>query len=81
MSGSSTTRTEHHTGAGVRMRQILGLLLLIAVVALAVDNRDDVRVGWVIGDGTAPLAAVLLLAALAGAIIGWLLVHRPHRHS
>lgn len=63
------------------MRQILGLLLLIAVVALAVDNRDDVRVGWVIGDGTAPLAAVLLLAALAGAIIGWLLVHRPHRHS
>jgi uncharacterized integral membrane protein len=49
------------------------------VIAVALDNRQDVRVGWVVGDGQAPLLTVLLVAAATGALVGWLLLHRPQR--
>jgi uncharacterized integral membrane protein len=77
--------TEHRTlrerehDAGRLMRGIVVGVLLVVIVALALDNRDDVRVHWLIGDGDAPGALVLVAAALAGAIIGWLVTHRP-RH-
>ena len=76
----ATTTSNHHVtaAAGTWLRLVLGLVLLAAVVAFAVDNRDDVRVGWVVGDSQAPLALVMLLTAVAGAVIGWLLLHRPH---
>jgi uncharacterized integral membrane protein len=67
--------------AGLALRLVLGLVLLAAIVAFAADNRDNVRVGWVVGDGDAPLVVVLLVTALMGAIIGWLLLHRPRRHD
>ncbi len=60
-------------------RLVLGLVLLAAVVAFALDNRDDVRVGWVFGDVEASLAVVLLMTAVAGACIGWLVLHLPRR--
>ena len=67
--------------AGLALRLVLALVLVAAIVAFAADNRDNVRVGWVVGDGDAPLVVVLLITAVMGAIIGWLLVHRPHRHG
>jgi hypothetical protein len=39
-----------------------------------------VRVGWVVGDGDASLWIIVLVAAVIGAMIGWLVTHRPHRH-
>jgi uncharacterized integral membrane protein len=61
-------------------RLVAGLVLLVVIVAFAVDNRDDVRVGWVIGDGSAPLVLVLVVTAAVGALVGWLLLHRPTRN-
>ena len=66
--------------AGTTARLVLGLVLLAVIVAFAVDNRDGVRIGWVVGDGEAPLVLVLLATALVGALMGWLLLHRPARH-
>ena len=50
-------------------------------MAFAFDNRDDVRIGWVVGDADAPLVLVLLATALVGALVGWLLLHRPTHHN
>jgi uncharacterized integral membrane protein len=59
----------------------LAVVLVIGIVALALDNRDKTRVGWVFGDGTEPLWVVLVGAAVAGAMIGALVTHRTrHRH-
>jgi uncharacterized integral membrane protein len=55
-------------------------LILAALVVFGVDNRRTVKVSWIVGNGTAPLVAVLAAAAVAGALIGWLYFHRP-RHS
>ena len=51
MTDSSAPRLREHRSAGTTARLILGVLLLVAIVAFAVDNRDDVRIGWVVGDG------------------------------
>jgi uncharacterized integral membrane protein len=74
---------EHHRAqdAGRAIRWFISGVLLAALVALAVDNRHEVRVGWVIDQGDAPGWIVLVVAAAVGAIIGWLMAHRPrHRY-
>lgn len=61
---------------------VAGAILLVALIALAIDNRDDTRVGFVVGDTSTPLFVVIVIAAAAGAIIGWLVLHRPRsRHG
>ncbi len=67
--------------AGRTIRGVFAGVILAALVALVVDNRHDVRLGWVFGDGDAPLWLVVTLSAIAGALIGWLISHRPHRRS
>jgi uncharacterized integral membrane protein len=67
------------TARGLGRLLVIGLAVAIAVaiVLLAVDNTDDVRVGYVFGDLTGPLWAVIVIAAAAGVSIGWLIRHRP----
>jgi uncharacterized integral membrane protein len=65
---------------GRMMRLVLVSLIVAALVLVAVDNRDDVRVGYVVGDTEAPIWIVLALAAVGGVMIGWLIKHRPHHH-
>lgn len=74
---------EHHRVAdtGRTLRGVLAGLIIAALVALGIDNRREVRVGWVFGEGDAQLWLVLVLAVLAGALIGWLVTHRPHLRS
>ena len=73
---------EHPRGGIGHVTRIVVVVLLLAVLAaVALDNRQNVRVGWVIGDGDTPLALVVGLAAVAGAIIGWLVLHWPRRRS
>jgi uncharacterized integral membrane protein len=65
---------------GLIARTILGTLILAGIVALAVDNRRDVRVSWIVGDGDTALWLILAITAVAGALLGWLFTHRPHHH-
>lgn len=53
--------------------------LVAAIVIVAFDNRNDVRLGYVFGDAEAPVWIVLVAAGAAGVMIGWLLQHRPRR--
>ena len=55
--------------------------LLVAAIVVARDNRTDTRVGYAFGDAQAPIWVVILLAGLAGMIIGWLVRHRPRPHT
>ena len=72
--------TGHRSSAGqVHWGRIaVAIVLLALIAALAIDNRDDTRIGYVFGDVNAPLFVLLIVAAVIGAIIGWLLLHRPH---
>lgn len=81
MTQPSGPALHEHRASGTWARLALGVLLLAMIVAFAVDNRDNVRIGWVVGDGSAPLVLVLLLTAVVGALIGWLLLHPPHHHD
>jgi uncharacterized integral membrane protein len=54
-------------------------VLLVIVVALVVDNRDDVRIGYVFGDVRIPLALVIVLSLLVGVAVGWLFGRRGRR--
>jgi uncharacterized integral membrane protein len=67
--------------AGRAVRWFISGVLLAVLIALAVDNRHEVSVGWVFDEGDAPAWVVLVVAAAVGVIIGWLMAHRPrHRY-
>ena len=69
----------HRRDAAQIFRLVLVLLIVAVLVAFAVDNREDVRIGYVVGDTEAPVWIVLVAAAICGVIIGWLLRHRPRQ--
>ena len=66
------TRREHARRMGGRAKLYLSLLLLAAlvlvIVLLALDNRNDAQLSWVVGDTTAPVVWIVL----ASAFVGWL---------
>ena len=67
--------------AGVIVRVVVIAAVVLALVLVALDNTDDVRVGYVFGDAEAPIWIVLVLAAIAGFIIGTLLRFRSRHRS
>ena len=53
--------------------RLIALAVLVAITAaLALDNRHDVTIGWVVGDSTAPLALALAVVFLLGLAVGWI---------
>jgi len=52
-----------------KIRLAAGLVLLVLLVAFVLDNTDDVRIGFVVGDSEIPLIIVLVAVALIGAIL------------
>ena len=62
--------------ARIRRRQTVRLMMIAALVviatALALDNLQDVTIGWVVSDTDAPLVVVLVVVFLLGLSIGWL---------
>jgi uncharacterized integral membrane protein len=64
---------------------VLGLILLVAVVALIVANRRTVHVSWVFGSTDQALIWILLATALLGWLLGlvtaFLFRHRRHRRA
>lgn len=66
--------------AGGVVRFLVAAAVVAALVLVAVDNRRDVRLGYVVGDANAPVWVALVAAAIAGVIVAWLLRHRPRHH-
>jgi uncharacterized integral membrane protein len=62
------------------VRWIIAALIVVAIVAVALDNRQEISVGYVLGDASAPVWVILVAAGVAGIIIGWLIKHRPRHH-
>ncbi len=73
------SREVHRRDAARVVRLVLVVALVVAIVLLALDNRDDARLGYVFGDAEAPTWTVIVAAAAIGAIAGWLMRHRPGR--
>lgn len=70
---------ESSRDVGAIVRLTLAGVLVLLVVAFAIDNRGNVRVGWVFGDFRAPMIVVLLVTAAVGVVIGWLVLYRARR--
>jgi uncharacterized integral membrane protein len=62
-------------------RWVIAALIVIAIVAVALDNREEISVGYVFGDASAPVWVILVAAGIAGIVIGWLVKHRPRHHD
>lgn len=64
--------------------RLVRLALVLAVVAvlvlLGLDNRQDVQVGYLVDETTAPLWMVIVVSTLGGLLIGALLRIRSRHH-
>ncbi|MDP2290310.1 MAG: LapA family protein [Actinomycetota bacterium] len=63
----------HRRDAARIIRLVVVLALVVAFIAVALDNRADVRVGYAVGEAMAPGWLVIAISAVGGLIIGWLL--------
>jgi uncharacterized integral membrane protein len=61
------------------IRLVVIAVIVAALIAVAMDNRDDVRVGYAVGDTEAPVWIVVVVATVCGVFIGWLSRHRPRQ--
>lgn len=66
----------HRHDAWVITRVVIVAAILIALVVVAFDNREEVRIGYAFGSVDAPIWVVLLIAIAVGLLIGWLLRFR-----
>ena len=48
---------------------------------VALDNREEQRIGYAIGDFEAPMWVLFVGAAVGGMFIGWLIRHRPRNRD
>ena len=71
----------HRRDAAMIIRWVFIAAIVVALLLVAMDNRDDVRVGYAVGDASAPIWTVIVISAVAGLIIGWLIRHRPRRRA
>ena len=69
--------TEHRSV--VTPRLVIGIILLAVVVAIILDNTDDVPIGYVFGDTELPLILVLLGVLAVGGFVGYVLGLRHDR--
>jgi uncharacterized integral membrane protein len=54
---------------GFRWGLVIAIILAIALVALAVQNTQSVRIEWLFWDLSAPLVTVLLVTAIAAIFV------------
>lgn len=71
----------HRRDAAQLVRWLFIAAIVVVLVLVAMDNRDDVRVGYAVGDTTGPGWIVILASAAAGVVIGWLVRHRPRNRE
>ena len=65
------------------LARVIRVIVIVAIVAafvvVALDNREDMRLGYVFGDVSSPVWLVILGAGVVGMLVGWLIRHRPRR--
>jgi uncharacterized integral membrane protein len=65
----------------VSVGQILGAVLFVVVVVFILENTRSVKVRLLVPEVTTPLAVPIVIAAVLGALVSWLLrLRREHRH-
>jgi uncharacterized integral membrane protein len=64
----------------ISVGQILGGLLFLLVIVFIIENSRKVKVRLIIPEVEAPLYVPILIAAVLGSLITWLLRYRRHRH-
>lgn len=74
------TAAVHRRDLARLLRLLVIAALLLALLLFALDNTDDVRIGYVVGDTTGPIWLVVLASALGGLLIG-ALTRRRHTHD
>lgn len=83
MTSSSVDTVSSKVERRIRRTQnvrIATLLIALAVIGLlALDNREDVSAGWVVGDGELPLYVLILVSWAVGVLTGRLTAWRRHR--
>lgn len=62
-------------------RIVVAAVLLVVIIGLIADNTGETRVGYVFGGVKAPLFVLLIVTAVLGALIGWLVMYRSHHHD
>jgi uncharacterized integral membrane protein len=77
--------TPGSTGEGkakrpVSVGQILGGLLFVLVIVFIIENSRQVKIRLIVPEVKAPLYVAILIAAVLGSVITWLLRYRRHRH-
>ncbi len=78
MTDSQSTSQDPRFEGGKLIRHLPAALLVVVLVAFAVDNRHKVPIGFVFTDKSVPLVFVLLATAVIGALVGALLRRRRH---
>ncbi len=78
---SAHSAAVHRRDAARLIRWLLLAAIAVAIVVVALDNRHDVRVGYVVGSADAPIWVVIAAAAAGGVVMGWLIKHRPHHRT
>ncbi|HEX7276057.1 MAG TPA: hypothetical protein VF244_01660 [Acidimicrobiales bacterium] len=74
MAEGSSPRSSQET-----TRLVALALTVVVLLGLLLDNRQSVRIGYVVGDVKIPLLGALALAAALGAAVDRLLVWRTGR--
>jgi uncharacterized integral membrane protein len=74
-----TTRTRSSIPPSQVARMAVIAVVALVVLAFAIDNAQDVEVGWLVGSGQVALWIVIVLSALAGALIGYVAAMRRGR--
>jgi uncharacterized integral membrane protein len=75
-SGPGAGKTKRPVSVG----QILGGLLFLLVIIFIIENSRKVKIRLIIPEVKAPLYVAILIAAVLGSAITWLLRYRRHRH-
>jgi uncharacterized integral membrane protein len=74
------TAAEPEAKRSVSVGQILGGILFVLVVIFIFENTHDVQVRLIIPQYKMPVALPIVIAAVLGALIAWLLRYRRQRN-
>jgi uncharacterized integral membrane protein len=69
-------RVARYEGRG---RIIAGVLVGALITAFALLNLDEVRVDWILGEGSTPLIVVIVVTFACGTFAGWAFARHRRR--
>jgi uncharacterized integral membrane protein len=72
--------TRSGTKRPISVGQLLGGLLFVLVIVFIIENSRSVKIRLIVPEVKAPLYVAILIAALLGGLITWLLRYRRHRN-